>query len=522
MLITAEANLSVRIGLYSCSSVEAIKEIPEIVTEHDKSLKIKGYTPMERFTMYLNDVLDEGDQNIAVSGWIDSEDDNQRKNLDLLAQDLLSSNSVGMIKYLDSAKIFFLHKNQILSKWTQPLGFEVKSLKRSSTSASLAFVLIYEPSKARSQIEELRKITPRSITPFQGATQSKAQTTAQSRSAGGLSSQIDDLLKPPTVNIKPEFLNMDSNSAHGEKNNNSRSGFSGFENRQQGYPSQSMVFDPYNEEPVYEEEFGFGNQFQNRQPRDFNQGRFSQENSRDLSAGRQFQKNYQQPQQQPFKRFNPQQQQGAKKFFKPTNAGGYQQRQSFGNQFTSNTQTQRQNTGFTAAPQYPSNYPKRQDSTQGAGYPQRNPRPFNPQNRVSTSRSPHDLGANPFYAEYLKKKGKTAGPQHMSISPAGRYPTPKNYNSQNPFTGAASPHNTNKLLQEDDRSLSPIAGNTFTKISKGPQQRSQNFKFSTHQAHKENARATYLSQTSYAPSRSNSNTFSNKTYSQTYSANFRR
>lgn len=443
-------------------------------------MRIKGYITADRFTTYLNDVMDEIEEDLyyAISGWIDSESDSQKTNLDLLAQDLLSSNSVGMIKYLDSAKIFFLHKKQILEKWTHKLGFEVRSLKRSTPLSMLAFVLIYEPSKANGQ--EFKKLTPKSVATYQGSTRPaqvfSSDTSGKNKNLEALiGASQNDNFRAPVVNIRPEFMNMDSNSAD-PNNSRGHRGFQNYENNQQGHQSQSMVFDPYNEEPVYEEEFGFGNG-QNRQSRGFKgfntTGSFSRENSRDNSNRPQ--KNYIHPQQQ--QRFNPQQQ-PAKKFFKPTNSFGFAQRQPYRSQFTADgSQTQRQN-----APQYP-NYSQIQRN-------QSNTRPFNTHNRVAGNAEP-----NPFYTDYLKKKQN-----QMSLSPAGRY------TSHSPMNA------TNKLLFDDNR----YPGGSQKPFN------SQKNKFSTHQQQnfKENMRGqTYTSQTN---SQSYSNMFARQPFGQTYTAKMRR
>lgn len=422
---TPEEQYNCRVGFYTLARLDKIEQLPQIVTDYDGSFKILGYLSADKCDTYLNDLLmADMSGTTAINGWIEDErGGNYQSNCQLIAQELLNRGSVGMTKYLDCAKIFFMHRDQIPSQWSQRFGFRTKKVRANSPFPRLAFILIYQPAKSSMDVSLLDKIVPQIIQPFQDFQHSSQQFQGQQRDfqgqqrdfRGGYNTQREERYEsprqPPVVNIKPEFLNMDSNS-------NTFSSYQG----SQRHRFETSYNDPYNE-PIQSQRGNFGGQspysYQNR-----NQNQRSR--SPGGFQGRSF---YSQPPQQQFRKpsgeYRPRQ--------KPIQRGQYDPEEEVkGEEFNASTQVQDES---LEPGEITGNVPRGPNRGGQRG-----------------SRSPNNVSQNPLYQEYLQKKsaGKTISPAQNPVIQKYLKPSKATVSSDRISKGISKPSDTNNLLLEDD------------------------------------------------------------------------
>ena len=82
-----------------------------------------------------------------------------------MAASLLSNNKVGIFKYADCAKIFFMHRSQFRPEWQRKFGFKMKKLQKNSQS-SLYFMVMFQPYKFSYDLSLLKRIEPEIISPY--------------------------------------------------------------------------------------------------------------------------------------------------------------------------------------------------------------------------------------------------------------------------------------------------------------------------------------------------------------------
>ena len=93
----------------------------------------------------------------------------------------LAFDRIGMIKYYECAKIYFLHEKQLRPEWARWLKFKKKKLHRNSCP-SLYFVLIYEPSKFPFDFSLLKYMEPEIVESYrQKRKKSKSNFTKNNR-----------------------------------------------------------------------------------------------------------------------------------------------------------------------------------------------------------------------------------------------------------------------------------------------------------------------------------------------------
>ena len=309
-------------GFYTCNVLETITEVPQIIDGEYDTVRIQERISEKKFAGYIEGLLEIYDpaQDFLVTGWIEADNRNAQAQCEQLAENFFKTQSVGLTKYLDCAKIFFVHKGQIPSEWARRLGFRVQRMHRSGPMTSLAFILIYQPAKSSINASRLQKIVPEPISTLQEYSQadevedygrgrqlnrqlSGPQTpdilSERPLSRGASQSMMDvepsyqsesrpRSFKAPTFVLQPEFMNMDSNA----QSNTFQSAQDSRRSRQSEQRGRVPAFpqgmqDPYNE-GMYEEEVNYGENFQQQQqynqPRSFSRG-FSREQSNENSRG---------------------------------------------------------------------------------------------------------------------------------------------------------------------------------------------------------------------------------------------
>lgn len=100
-----------------------------------------------------------------ISGWVESYVPICQDMCERMASNLLFNNRVGIYKYADCVKIFFMHQKQFRPEWLQKFLFTKKNLQKVSYS-SLYFLLMFQPYKFSSNLSLLKKIKPEIIIPY--------------------------------------------------------------------------------------------------------------------------------------------------------------------------------------------------------------------------------------------------------------------------------------------------------------------------------------------------------------------
>lgn len=218
---------SPKVGMYTCASADIIRQIPLIVDEKSNLLKVQGKMSTQRFEGYMDEFLRIFDSrnHHVIAGWIEAETSNQQDACDQIAHEFLREASIGMIRYLDCAKLFFIHKNQMPFEWTKKLDFKIRKVKQSVYPPSLAFILIYQPSKSTIDVSKLKKINPQLQTPYQelyNSTQSNYNTQRTSIGSNDLSRTSGALKKqqePEFQRTQPASFGARNQQANAKNNN---------------------------------------------------------------------------------------------------------------------------------------------------------------------------------------------------------------------------------------------------------------------------------------------------------------
>ena len=177
---------SPKVGMYTCASMDVIKQIPLILDDRSNLLKVQGKMSTQRFEGYMDEFMAIFDvkNHYVIAGWVEAESSSQQDICDQMAQEFLRESSIRMIRYLDCAKLFFIHKNQMPFEWTRKLDFKICKVRPSAFPPSLAFILIYQPSKSTVDFTKLKKINPQIQTPFQELFSSTQSVYQSQRSSG--------------------------------------------------------------------------------------------------------------------------------------------------------------------------------------------------------------------------------------------------------------------------------------------------------------------------------------------------
>ena len=89
-----------------------------------------------------------------VSGWIESHISIYHNVFEKYGRELLNSSKVGMTKYMNCSKIYFLHKDQMRPEWYERLNFKIEKIQKNS-QPNLYFIIMYKPEKAKGLIKTL-------------------------------------------------------------------------------------------------------------------------------------------------------------------------------------------------------------------------------------------------------------------------------------------------------------------------------------------------------------------------------
>lgn len=255
-----------------------LEQIPAVTSHNSRALLIQGIIPTEKFDKYFSGFLDtfNPEQEVVVSGWIEAEETGDQASCQRIAQDYLVQNTVGLSKFLQCVTIYFLHKDEMMSKWAKRLNFSTRGIQKSAIEATLCFVFIYKPFKSPSDPARLKKVQPVPIPSYPQPVVHKSSSNRSRRSSHefNLNDEISPTTqaksnfaqklishnnpqgkispitpanqqrhvsrtkpgvtsKPPVFNILPEFINMDSDgyaSSHRQESNSNT--FSSYHNSQ--------------------------------------------------------------------------------------------------------------------------------------------------------------------------------------------------------------------------------------------------------------------------------------------------
>lgn len=166
---------------------------------------------IKRFDAYMNEFLSyyEENKHFVISGWIEAETVTHQDSCERIAQDFLAESSAGLTKYLDCAKLFFFHKDQMPMDWSRKLDFKIKKVNPSIKPPSLAFILMYQPSKAAEDVSLLPKIIPQLREPYIEPARSSQAVGRQKSFESELKTPeytSDELTKKETENYSKNML----------------------------------------------------------------------------------------------------------------------------------------------------------------------------------------------------------------------------------------------------------------------------------------------------------------------------
>jgi hypothetical protein len=122
-----------------------------------------------------------------------------------MASNLLFSNRVGIFKYADCVKMFFMHQKQFRPEWVQKFLFTKKRLQKVSYS-TLYFLLMFQPHKYPSNLALLKKIKPEIIIPYKESDRTLIEEKASENNNEIKSPQEDaerDFNDQYSINISP-------------------------------------------------------------------------------------------------------------------------------------------------------------------------------------------------------------------------------------------------------------------------------------------------------------------------------
>ena len=98
-----------------------------------------------------------------MSGWIEPANDAEREKVERIALYFMNHDKVGIFKYFESAKIFFMNENQLLPEWIQRLKYKTKKSDQ-NLCPGLCFIMMFQPGKVPFSQPVLRTIEPEIIT----------------------------------------------------------------------------------------------------------------------------------------------------------------------------------------------------------------------------------------------------------------------------------------------------------------------------------------------------------------------
>ena len=170
------------VKLFSCDPIETIEEIPEI----NDPLVVQGRMTLQKFTPLFNKILNaiDSEEHLVISGWVVAQTADYQASCERIAQNLAHAHSIGVAKYLDNAKIFFMHRDQIPIQWEKIFHLESKMARKISQYALLTFVLVYKPIKVITpSTMPLSKIVPVPLSSLQDFVKPKSNPLPSSYKA---------------------------------------------------------------------------------------------------------------------------------------------------------------------------------------------------------------------------------------------------------------------------------------------------------------------------------------------------
>ena len=156
----------IQVDLLTRDDFDIVNKVP--ILGEEGSLKMQKKFSFMQFSEYLNNVLEESERNnerIVISGWMEFRISVYQSSYEQFAQDLLKSEKIGTIAYDNSARIVFLHKDQ-LREWKDRLNVHVKRTQMKSEPI-IYFIIVAKPEKFT---ERTRFITPKIVTSDTGST----------------------------------------------------------------------------------------------------------------------------------------------------------------------------------------------------------------------------------------------------------------------------------------------------------------------------------------------------------------
>ena len=211
--------------------------MPQIIDEKVDRLRLEKKMSIQKFAPYLNKILNAPNsqqQCQIITGWVEADTADFQACLERVAQNYFETDHVGVIEYLDCAKLYFMHRDQILNEWSRRLAIKFRKTNKFNAPATLTFILIYKPYKSSVDISIIKKITPEAVPSFPEVdTEDDRDFNGNGRSnnrlyrrpsgpetpEASLYSETSRSQRPPVFNIRPEFINMDSNSYNRRRGN---------------------------------------------------------------------------------------------------------------------------------------------------------------------------------------------------------------------------------------------------------------------------------------------------------------
>ena len=497
MLKAVNDKISPKIGMYSSSPIDTIREIPQIIDERSDILRIQGKLSLQKFEAYMREfsnLFNEKDQFI-IAGWIEADSLPHQQSCERIANDFLQDNSVGITRYLDCAKIFFIHKDQMPAEWVQKLDFRIQKVEQSVNPPSLAFVLIFQPAKASFDTSLLKRIVPEPQKPYQEpirnsqfAEEQKSHNPRQ-RSNRGLSDLVtgdEPILggaykKEPTFNFIKKYQQGSAFSQSFKENQMTEANL--YEERHQPRASQNASFNNKNEfsrmeleQPVSQNTSRGGFQYsQNQGPFTQSQRSFPQNQQRQNQAPRFSAKPYDQGNNFVGGNRNPSAQRGMKM---PGNLQKYLQGPQGAS--TGRPSFPRQQHNTNSQQMYPSNSnksfqsqaPKTANSF-GGGFVNQNRNKFGASQGYDNSRRPDSYNAG-------QSRGNTAGNNFATTGNYSQQQQPQRSYSKNEFNKNLLNIPLKNLNTQDEEEYRPYqSSNQMRGFDKYPSYKSSSQNMST-------------------------------------------
>jgi len=142
-------NQNIKVALYTCDSNKTVTKIPELAGNDEDGLKILKKIPKENVEAYLEKTLNSKDEkNLHImSGWIECSISLYQSRYEQIARDFLKNKEVGTATYgNDTARIIFLHKDQLSLDYKVKLNFRTRRTSKTSNPI-LYFIILSKPEK---------------------------------------------------------------------------------------------------------------------------------------------------------------------------------------------------------------------------------------------------------------------------------------------------------------------------------------------------------------------------------------